>query len=174
MQTGRAYVGAAIPAHKEEEVSAGGVEAPRELLAGGARSGRTAEVLTPPSTTSSSSPPRNLSLSPETFDGPMREGRVKKKKKRNRLEIISEMLALAENGSRKTNIMYRANLSYDLLVHYMSVLRGNELLETQDEQIFFLTRKGRRFLKEFRELTELQDSCAQKALLIDKMLNRRR
>ena len=173
MQTGRAYVGAAIPAHKEEERSAGGVEAPRELLAGGARSGRTAEVLTPPSTTSSSSPPRNLSLSPETFDGPMKAGRAKKKK-RNRLEIISEMLALAENGSRKTNIMYRANLSYDLLVHYMSVLRGNELLETSDGTIFFLTRKGRRFLKEFRELTELQDSCAQKALLIDKMLNRRR
>ena len=173
MQTGRAYVGAAVPAHKEEEMSAIGVEAPRELLAGGARSGRTAEVLTPPSTTSSSSPPRNLSLSPETFDGPMKADRVKKKK-RNRLEIISEMLALAENGSRKTNIMYRANLSYDLLVHYMSVLRGNELLETYDGTIFLLTRKGRRFLKEFRELTELQDSCAQKALLIDKMLNRRR
>ena len=105
------------------------------------------------------------------FDGPKRAGQVKKK--RNRLEIISEMLTLAENGSRKTNIMYKANLSYDLLVRYMALLRGNELLETPGEGIFFLTRKGRKFLKEFRELTELQDSCAQKALLIGKMLNRR-
>ena len=102
------------------------------------------------------------------FDGPKRAGQVKKK--RNRLEIISEMLTLAENGSRKTNIMYKANLSYDLLVHYMALLRGNELLETSDEQIFFPTRKGRRFLKEFGELRELQDKYARKSLLIDKML----
>src|SRR2546427_32151 len=105
--------------------------------------------MTPLSTTSSSSVAQ-LSLSSQTFDGPKKAGRVKKK--RNRLEIISDMLALAENGSRKTNIMYKANLSYDLLVHYMSVLRVNELLETSDEQIFTLTRKGRKFLKEFSEL----------------------
>src|SRR6266550_3662675 len=64
-----------------------------------------------------------LNLSLQTIDGPMKVGRVKKK--RNSLEIVSEMLEAAWKGSRKTSIMYRTNLSYKLLVAYMSVLREN-------------------------------------------------
>ena len=102
----------------------------------------------------------------------MKAGRVKKR--RNRLEIISEMLEAAEKGSRRTGIMYRANLSYELLVHYMSVLRENGLLETPDERTFFPTRKGHKFLKEFGELRELQHGFTRKVLLINKMLDRGR
>ena len=97
-----------------------------------------------------------------------------KKKKRDSLEIVSEMLEAAWKGSRKTSIMYRTNLSYKLLVAYMSVLRENQLLETTDELVFYPTKKGHKFLKEFREMRELQDNYAQKALLICKMLERKR
>ena len=100
----------------------------------------------------------------------MRAGRVKKR--RNGLEIISEMLEAAEEGARKTSIMYKANLSYELLVHYLSILRANGFLETPDERTFFPTRKGQMFLKEFREFRELHDSYTQKALAINRLLNR--
>ncbi len=82
------------------------------------------------------------------------------------------MLEAAERGSRKTSIMYRANLSYDLLVQYLTVLRENEFLETPDGRIFFPTRKGSKFLKEFREFRELYESYEQKAQVIRKLFER--
>ena len=82
------------------------------------------------------------------------------------------MLEAAGNGSRKTAIMYRANLSYDLLVQYLSVLQKNEFLESPDNRIFFPTRKGHRFLKEFREFSELYESYEEKAQVIRKLFTR--
>ena len=110
-----------------------------------------------------------MNLSPESLDGPMEEGRIKRR--RNSLEIMSEMLEAAEQGSRKTSIMFKANLSYALLVHYLSVLKANEFLETPDDKTFFTTRKGQRFVKEFREIRELHESYAQKAVIIRRLLN---
>jgi|SRR5438445_274031 len=110
-----------------------------------------------------------LNLS-QSFDGPMERGRIKKR--RSNLEIMSEMLETAEEGSRKTSIMYKANLSYALLVHYLSILRANEFLETADEKTFFPTRKGQMFVKEFREFREIHDSYAQKVLAINRMLKK--
>ena len=77
------------------------------------------------------------------------------------MEIAADMLEAARKGARKTSIMYRTNLSYKLLVAYMSVLRENQLLETTDELVFYPTKKGHKFLKEFREMRELQDNYAQ-------------
>ena len=111
-----------------------------------------------------------MNLSPNALDGPLRVGRSKKK--RNSLEIISEMLEAAEHGSRKTSIMYKANLSYDLLVQYLAVLRENEFLETSDDRMFFPTRKGSKFLKEFREFRDLYESYEQKAQVIRKLFER--
>ena len=111
-----------------------------------------------------------MNLSPESLDGPMEEGRIKRR--RNSLEIMSEMLEAAEQGSRKTTIMFKANLSYALLVQYLSVLKANEFLETADDgKTFFPTRKGRTFVKEFREIRELHESYAQKAVVIRRLLN---
>jgi len=110
-----------------------------------------------------------LNLSPQSLDGPLEEGRIKRR--RNSLEIMSEMLEAAEQGSRKTSIMFKANLSYALLVHYLSVLKANEFLETPDDKTFFTTRKGQTFVKEFREIRELHESYAQKAVIIRRLLN---
>src|SRR5438132_1665184 len=71
-----------------------------------------------------------MNLSPEPLDGPMEEGRFKRR--RNSLEIMSEMLEAAEQGSRKTTIMFKANLSYALLVQYLSVLKGYEVAVIDD------------------------------------------
>ena len=109
-----------------------------------------------------------VNLSAKMLEAPRR--RDGGRKKRNTLEIVSEMLEVAAGGSRKTRIMYRANLSYDLLVDYLSLLRKNGLLESPDESTFFLTNKGSRFLKEFREFRELHDVYAQKAQVIQGLL----
>jgi predicted transcriptional regulator len=111
-----------------------------------------------------------LSISADALDRPLRT--VRNKKKRNSLEIISQMLEAAGNGSRKTGIMYRANLSYALLVQYLSILREKEFLETSDNTIFFPTRKGNRFVKEFREFRELYESYEEKAQVIRKLFTR--
>ena len=110
-----------------------------------------------------------MNLSPEPLDGPLQEGRFKRR--RNSLEIMSEMLEAAEQGSRKTTIMFKANLSYALLVQYLSILKANEFLETADDgKTFFPTRKGQNFVKEFREFRELHDSYTQKALVVNRLI----
>ena len=108
-----------------------------------------------------------MNLSSRRLDGPLQTTRSRKK--RDSLEIISQMLEAASQGSRKTGIMYRANLSYELLIQYMSVLVENQFLETPDNRTFFLTMKGRRFLKEFREFGEICDTYNAKALIIKKL-----
>ncbi|MDH5267795.1 MAG: winged helix-turn-helix domain-containing protein, partial [Candidatus Bathyarchaeota archaeon] len=45
--------------------------------------------------------------------------------KRNRLEIISEILQVAKNGAKKTHVMYQCNLSYRQTEKYL-----NHLLKT--------------------------------------------
>jgi len=40
-------------------------------------------------------------------------------KYRSRLEIVADVLGVVSGGARKTQIMYQANLSYKLLVHYL-------------------------------------------------------
>jgi predicted transcriptional regulator len=108
-----------------------------------------------------------LTLASKKLNGPLG---IPKSKKRDSLEIISEMLSAAANGSRKTGIMYKANLSYELLVEYLSVIREARFIETPDEKTFFLTSRGRRFLKEFKEYKELRESANQKALEIRRFL----
>jgi len=80
---------------------------------------------------------------------------------RNRLSIINDILTIANEGSKKTHIMYRANLSYDQLNEYLDFLVGNGLIakveDTQYEgsMLFRATDKGREFLKTYSKLQEV-------------------
>jgi predicted transcriptional regulator len=77
-----------------------------------------------------------------------------RRKKRTWLQIAADILEIAKEGSRSTRIMHRGNLSFDLLRKYLGFLTESELLKVQNRgaRVYVITERGRRFLKDFREL----------------------
>ena len=73
-----------------------------------------------------------------------------RKEYRSRLEIIRDVLAVADgagdDGSKKTHIMYGANLSYKLLTKYLGEVLDARLVCAQGA-CYLLTEKGRNFLQ---------------------------
>jgi len=62
------------------------------------------------------------------------------------------MLKAVGEGAKKTQIMYRSNLSHKLLSKYLSELVGAGLVVFEARQRCYLpTTKGRNFLEEYRE-----------------------
>jgi predicted transcriptional regulator len=79
-------------------------------------------------------------------------------KRRDKLYIIAEILETAKDSALKTQIMYRANLSFTQLNDYLSFMLKNELLEKtllNDRDVYKATEKGMNFLQRYREITEL-------------------
>ena len=76
-------------------------------------------------------------------------------KKRNRLEIMDNILSLTEGrGIKKTHIMYQANLSYMELEKYLDRLIGKQLLAERDGY-YTTTKLGLEYLEKFKEIQSL-------------------
>lgn len=76
-------------------------------------------------------------------------------KYRNKLHIIADILSIARKGAKKTEIMYRANLSYKLLCRYLAEVVDAGLVSFKGSAgCYRLTRKGRVFLKQFGEYSK--------------------
>ncbi len=79
-------------------------------------------------------------------------------KRRDKLYIIAEILEIARDGTLKTQVMYRANLSFTQLNDYLDFMLKIELLEkirVNSKEIYKATDKGLDFLQRYREITEL-------------------
>ena len=79
-------------------------------------------------------------------------------KRRDRLYIIADILEIAKGGSLKTQIMYRANLSFAQLNEYLSFLIKMNLLEIKIENsknIYRTTAKGEKYLEKYKDLANL-------------------
>jgi predicted transcriptional regulator len=79
-------------------------------------------------------------------------------KRRDKLFIIAEILDIAKDGSLKTQIMYRANLSFTQLNEYLKFMLKISLLDKvlqNDKETYRATEKGMDFLQRYREITEL-------------------
>jgi predicted transcriptional regulator len=82
-------------------------------------------------------------------------------KRRDKLYIIAEILEIARDGSLKTQIMYRANLSFTQLNDYLGFMLKISLLERilqNDRDTYRATEKGIDFLQRYREINELLKS----------------
>jgi predicted transcriptional regulator len=82
------------------------------------------------------------------------------RKRRDRLYILAEILNIAKGGSLKTQIMYRANLSFAQLNEYLNFLTKMEFLEIQNENRkdnYVTTSKGDRYLEKYTDLANLLD-----------------
>ncbi|MEM1566537.1 MAG: winged helix-turn-helix domain-containing protein [Candidatus Bathyarchaeia archaeon] len=79
-------------------------------------------------------------------------------KRRDKLYIIAEILEIAKDGVLKTQIMYRANLSFTQLSDYLKFMEKVNLVDKKIEsgkEIYRATPKGLEFLQRYREITEL-------------------
>jgi predicted transcriptional regulator len=71
---------------------------------------------------------------------------------------MAEILDVAREGVLKTQVMYRANLSFAQLNEYLSLLIDLNLLEAvkkTEKTIYKTTNKGLRYLQSYREIREL-------------------
>ncbi len=79
-------------------------------------------------------------------------------KRRDKLVIIAEIIQIAEKGTSKTHIMFKANLSFSQLNQYLTVLTDKCLLEkhkVDGKEIYEATPKGLDLLKKQYEIINL-------------------
>lgn len=72
-------------------------------------------------------------------------------KRRDRHDIVVDILKTARGGVKRTNLMHRAKLSHTQLKLYLYVLNENGLLESNNGLVKTTT-KGAQFVKVFESL----------------------
>jgi len=88
----------------------------------------------------------------------MNSGESRRRKRRDRLYIIAEILDISKDGVLKTQIMYKANLSFSQLNDYLKFLVNLNFLEAKkiDGRIIYkTTEKGLRYLDNYKEILQL-------------------
>ena len=80
-------------------------------------------------------------------------------KHRESIDIVADILKIASEGSRKTQIMYRANLSYTLLQKYLDLVKRCGMLNISYKK-YALTTKGKIFLKKYESYVQRRKNIA--------------
>jgi predicted transcriptional regulator len=83
-------------------------------------------------------------------------------RRRDRHDIVAEILKTAVNGRIKTHIMYRAKLSYSQINEYLPMLVGKGFLENakvlrgrQITAVYRTTTKGLQFIENLESINKL-------------------
>ena len=79
-------------------------------------------------------------------------------KRRDRLEVIEDILKVADNpnGANKTKLVYMSNLNFNRLTSFLNFLLEKEFLEkVKDESKYTLTVKGREFLRQLEKMQKM-------------------
>lgn len=74
---------------------------------------------------------------------------------RGTIDIIADILSLCNSWNKRTKIMYKANLSHQMLKFYLSHLVDLELIEESEDKQFKTTEKGRTFLSHYQQMAWL-------------------
>jgi predicted transcriptional regulator len=77
--------------------------------------------------------------------------------RRDRLEIVAEILRVAMKGAKKTHIVYKANLNHAILGDYLDRLEEQGLITSkiQPGNKVKTTQKGHQFIQKYMSLTQL-------------------
>jgi predicted transcriptional regulator len=82
---------------------------------------------------------------------------------RRRLDIIADILQVASQNAKKTQIMYQANLSYKVLERYLREVTEASLISFQAaEQYYVVTEKGQEFLEAYQKYAKTNKSIAKR------------
>jgi len=74
------------------------------------------------------------------------------------MDIIANILEIVKDGSKKTRIMYLANLSFDQLKKYLKFLMDKNFLEYNSiEKKYKATNKGLDFLKKYHKFKKIEE-----------------
>lgn len=85
-------------------------------------------------------------------------------RKRNKLEIIRDMLKVINSNSGKikpTHIMYKSNLSHQVMEGYLKELISKDFIsevKSSKGKSYSINEKGLKYLKEYRFIIEFADS----------------
>jgi predicted transcriptional regulator len=82
-------------------------------------------------------------------------------KRRDKLGIIAEILEITKDGTLKTQIMYKASLSFSQLNSYLKfMIKSNLIHKFVDggKEVYQATQKGLDFLQRCREIIGLLNS----------------
>ena len=89
---------------------------------------------------------------------------------RGRLEIIRDILLVTSDagnvGSKKTHIMYGANLSYKLLMRYLGVALQSGLV-CDEGSCFVITEKGKEFLEFYKDYEKSQAEIEKRSTYLE-------
>lgn len=79
-------------------------------------------------------------------------------KYREHVDIVKAILEITRSGASKTQIMYKAFLSYTLLVNYLQILQDKGLIKYNKKTLRYkLTKKGDQFIEYYKKIAELLD-----------------
>jgi|ERR1039458_2539598 len=81
-----------------------------------------------------------------------------KTKRRDKLSIIADIIEIAKEGTLKTQIMYKANLSFTQLNDYLTFMLNNNLITPsicEGREGYVVTDQGIDFLQKHAELIHL-------------------
>nr|QNO57138.1 hypothetical protein BDIJAAHH_00011 [Methanosarcinales archaeon ANME-1 ERB7] len=76
------------------------------------------------------------------------------KDRRGSTDIIADILSVAREEAKKTQIVYKANLNFTRLEHYLPPLVDKELIKNTDGE-YKTTEKGREFLRDYQAMKGL-------------------
>jgi len=82
-----------------------------------------------------------------------------KSRYRSRLDIIADVLSVTGDSARKTKIMFGANLSFNLVNRYLAEVLKADLVSVNDGRYYFITDRGKEFLKRYGEYSRLKRSA---------------
>ena len=75
---------------------------------------------------------------------------------RHRHDIIADILEVASLDAKKTQIMFKANLSYKVLTKYLNEILEASLISFEHEgQCYTLTNKGHDFLNAYKDYCKM-------------------
>ncbi len=80
------------------------------------------------------------------------ENKKKMKGNRNNLEISTDILKVALHGAKKSHIVYKANLNFQLGNKYLARLTSSGLIRRDSFRDFWTTDKGIGFINHFEGL----------------------
>lgn len=74
---------------------------------------------------------------------------------RDKYDIIADILEIAKENPKKTQIMYKANLSYKVLKKYLNeIIKASLISYIVGKKYYTLTDKGEKFLMHYKEYSK--------------------
>jgi predicted transcriptional regulator len=74
--------------------------------------------------------------------------------RRNSTDISVQILKIAQKGAKKSHIVYRANLNFEIVKKYLRTLHTSGLLAAPSttDRIFLTTPKGAEYIHQYENL----------------------